>query len=49
MLTQSVAVFRIQHDFKEDISESRSVKPVIATPAPRAIAATDAGDNWETF
>lgn len=49
MLTQAVSVFRIQHDFKEDISESRSVKPVIATPAPRAIAATDAGDNWETF
>lgn len=49
MLTQAVSVFRIQHDFKEDISESRSVKPVIATPAPRVIAATDAGDNWETF
>ncbi|EHM44258.1 MULTISPECIES: methyl-accepting chemotaxis protein [Hafnia] len=49
MLTQAVSVFRIQHDFKEDISENRSVKPVIATPAPRAIAATDAGDNWETF
>lgn len=49
MLTQAVSVFRIQHDFKEDISESRSVKPVIATPALRAIAATDAGDNWETF
>lgn len=49
MLTQAVSVFRIQLDFKEDISENRSVKPVIATPAPRAIAATDAGDNWETF
>lgn len=48
MLTQAVSVFRIQQDFKEDITESRSVKPVISTPAPR-IAAADTGDNWETF
>ncbi|TBL72319.1 methyl-accepting chemotaxis protein [Obesumbacterium proteus] len=48
MLTQAVSVFRIQHDFKEDIGESRSVKPAISTPAPR-IAAADTGDNWETF
>ncbi|QBJ32979.1 methyl-accepting chemotaxis protein [Hafnia alvei] len=48
MLTQAVSVFRIQQDFKEDIGESRSVKPVISTPAPR-IAAAETGDNWETF
>ncbi|KKI47903.1 methyl-accepting chemotaxis protein [Obesumbacterium proteus] len=48
MLTQAVSVFRIQQDFKEDIGESRSVKPAISTPAPR-IAAADTGDNWETF
>ncbi|NLS56171.1 methyl-accepting chemotaxis protein [Hafnia alvei] len=48
MLTQAVSVFRIQQEFKEDIGESRSVKPVISTPAPR-IAAADTGDNWETF
>lgn len=48
MLTQAVSVFRIQQDFKEDIGESRSVKPIISTPAPR-IAAAETGDNWETF
>nr|WP_302444167.1 methyl-accepting chemotaxis protein [Hafnia alvei] len=48
MLTQAVSVFRIQQDFKEGIGESRSVKPVISTPAPR-IAAAETGDNWETF
>lgn len=48
MLTQAVSVFRIQQDFKEDIGESRSVKLVISTPAPR-IAAAETGDNWETF
>ncbi|WP_096387283.1 methyl-accepting chemotaxis protein [Hafnia sp. CBA7124] len=48
MLTQAVSVFRIQQDFKEDIGESRSVKPVISTSAPR-IAAAETGDNWETF
>ncbi|AIU72525.1 chemotaxis protein [Hafnia alvei FB1] len=48
MLTQAVSVFRIQQDFKEDIGESRSVKPAISTPAPR-IAAAETGDNWETF
>ncbi len=48
MLTQAVSVFRIQQDFKEDIGESRSIKPVISTPAPR-IAAAETGDNWETF
>lgn len=48
MLTQAVSVFRIQQDFKEDIGESRRVKPVISTPAPR-IAAAETGDNWETF
>lgn len=48
MLTQAVSVFRIQQDFKEDIGESRSVKQVVSTPAPR-IAAAETGDNWETF
>ena len=46
-LTQAVAVFRIQHDQQRarDVAAAKTV----STVQPRKAAATDAGDNWETF
>ncbi|MFV0264948.1 MAG: methyl-accepting chemotaxis protein [Kluyvera sp.] len=48
-LTQAVAVFRIQ---QSQASASREAVSAAVTPAPgllRKAAATDSGENWETF
>lgn len=47
-LTQAVAVFRIQHE-QQRARDVATAKPASATVQPRKAAATDAGDNWETF
>jgi len=47
-LTQAVAVFRIQQE-QIKARDFASAKNVITPVMARKTAATDAGENWETF
>ena len=48
-LTQAVAVFRIQQSQTSSGREAVSAAPIPAPTLLRKAAATDAGENWETF
>ncbi len=48
-LTQAVAVFRIQQSQTNSGREAVSAAPMPAPTLLRKAAATDAGENWETF
>ena len=48
-LTQAVAVFRIQQSQTNSGREAVSAAPIPAPTLLRKAAATDAGENWETF
>ena len=48
-LTQAVAVFRIQQNQTNSGRETVSAAPMPAPTLLRKAAATDGGENWETF
>lgn len=48
-LTQAVAVFRIQQSQTSSGREAVSAAPIPAPTLLRKAAATDSGENWETF